>query len=122
MVIRINVPTAAHRTDFDCEVLEVKKVKRNENLQYAITIQEPPVSGRSGRSTRHFQPRDKVQVVRHEYPTLLRHWSGIAWYGAIFSDEDDARLWAKAEARGGRWEVGPWNGVGSGEWQAKVHH
>jgi hypothetical protein len=119
MIIRINVPTSEFRTDFDCEVLEVKKVRRNETTQYAVTIKEPEVPGRHGKSTRYFQPRDRVDLVHYEFTTLLRTWSGIAWYGAVFNDEEDAKLWAKLEARGGRWDVMQQE---NDEWHARVHH
>jgi hypothetical protein len=126
MVIRINVPTRSYRTDFDCEVLTVKKVKRVEGTMYAITIQHPalpnlPVDEKNRQSTRYFMPRARVDVVHYEFASYLRPWNGIAWYGAIFSDEEEAKLWGRLEARGRRWDVGTWNGKDSGEWQARVH-
>ena len=52
----------------------------------------------------------------------LRTWSGIAWYGEVFDNEEEAKTWAESDARGRRRQVGTWNGESSGEWIAKVHN
>jgi hypothetical protein len=70
-----------------------------------------------------------------QLPKPIRYWSGIAWHGAWFDNEEDARRWGLSEATRtdgsvGRWEVheaypgdkdGQTGESMEGKWFARVH-